>query len=131
MKKEASPSELVFREQMREAPPQILLTNYSMLEYLLLRPHDSPLFDDGRASNWAFIVLDEAHQYRGANGIEMGMLLRRLKQRIREGGRGESIRCPDGVILKDPLTRATRDVRIARSVPSGCGGIGRRARFRV
>jgi len=90
---EASPSELVFRQQMRATPPHILLTNYSMLEYLLLRPDDSPLFDDGQGANWAFIVLDEAHQYRGANGIEMGMLMRRLKQRIRQGGRTGSIRC--------------------------------------
>ena len=34
--------ELVFREQMRNTPPHILLTNYSMLEYLLIRPDDSP-----------------------------------------------------------------------------------------
>jgi ATP-dependent helicase YprA (DUF1998 family) len=87
------PGELVLRSEMRATPPHILLTNYSMLEYLLLRPDDSPLFDDGRARCWAFLVLDEAHQYRGAKGIEMGMLLRRLKQRLREGGRGGPFRC--------------------------------------
>lgn len=87
------PGELVFRSEMRRAPPHILLTNYSMLEYLLLRPDDSPLFDNGRAKWWMFLVLDEAHQYRGARGIEMAMLLRRLKQRLREGGRSESFRC--------------------------------------
>ncbi len=64
-----------------------------MLEYLLLRPDDSPLFDNGRARWWTFLVLDEAHQYRGSRGIEMAMLLRRLKQRLREGGRSESFRC--------------------------------------
>src|SRR5579883_1568209 len=85
--------ELVLRSEMRNAPPHVLLTNYSMLEYLLLRPDDSPLFDDGRAQWWTFLVLDEAHQYRGARGIEMAMLLRRLKQRLREGGRRESFRC--------------------------------------
>ena len=41
--------ELVLRSEMRKTPPHILLTNYSMLEYLLLRPDDSPLFDNGRA----------------------------------------------------------------------------------
>lgn len=82
------PGELVFREEMRESPPHILLTNYSMLEYLLIRPADSPLFDAGRGSRWRFLVLDEAHQYRGAKGMEMAMLIRRLKERIREGGRG-------------------------------------------
>ena len=85
--------ELVFREEMRRSPPHILLTNYSMLEYLLIRPDDSPLFDDGRGRHWKFLVLDEAHQYRGTKGMEMGMLLRRLKQRLRDGGRSDSFRC--------------------------------------
>ena len=87
------PGELVFRNEMRCTPPHILLTNYSMLEYLLIRPDDSPLFDEGRGIHWQFLVLDEAHQYRGARGIEMGMLIRRLKQRLREGGRQEPFRC--------------------------------------
>ncbi|MDI6848758.1 MAG: DEAD/DEAH box helicase [Candidatus Saccharicenans sp.] len=85
--------ELVLRSEMRRTPPHILLTNYSMLEYLLLRPDDSPLFNNGRARWWTFLVLDEAHQYRGSRGIEMAMLLRRLKQRLREGGRSEPFRC--------------------------------------
>ena len=87
------PGELVFRDEMRRTPPHILLTNYSMLEYLLIRPDDSPLFDGGRGVHWQFIVLDEAHQYRGAKGMEMGMLIRRLKQRLRDGGRQGSFRC--------------------------------------
>lgn len=85
--------ELVLRKEMRDTPPHILLTNYSMLEYLLIRPDDSPLFDDGRAQWWTFIVLDEAHQYRGAKGIEMAMLIRRLKRRLREGGRSGTFQC--------------------------------------
>ncbi len=87
------PGELVFRDEMRQSPPHILLTNYSMLEYLLIRPDDSPLFDGGRGVHWQFIVLDEAHQYRGAKGMEMGMLIRRLKQRLRDGGRQGPFRC--------------------------------------
>ena len=90
---EQLPGELVFRDEMRRHPPHILLTNYSMLEYLLIRPDDSPLFDGDRGKRWQFIVLDEAHQYRGAKGMEMGMLIRRLKQRLREGGRRDSFRC--------------------------------------
>ena len=85
--------ELVFRKEMRDTPPHILLTNYSMLEYLLIRPDDSPLFDGDRGTRWQFIVLDEAHQYRGAKGMEMGMLIRRLKQRLRDGGRKDPFRC--------------------------------------
>jgi len=85
--------ELIFRDEMRKTPPNILLTNYSMLEYLLIRPHDSPLFDNNRARWWKYIVLDEAHQYRGSRGIEMAMLLRRLKTRLREGGRSGPFCC--------------------------------------
>ncbi len=88
---EAARGELLGREQMRQTPPHILLTNYSMLEYLLMRPDDSPLFEN--SSQWQFMVLDEAHQYRGAKGMEMGMLLRRLKQRLRDGGRADAFRC--------------------------------------
>ncbi len=85
--------ELVFRDEMRDTPPHILLTNYSMLEYLLIRPKDSRLFDGDRGMHWQFIVLDEAHQYRGAKGMEMGMLIRRLRQRLRNGGRQDPFRC--------------------------------------
>lgn len=87
------PGELVLRSEMRDRPPDILLTNYSMLEYMLLRPKDSDLFDNERGATWQFLVLDEAHQYRGSKGMEMAMLLRRLKQRLREGGLGHSLRC--------------------------------------
>lgn len=87
------PGELVFREEIRKTPPHILLTNYSMLEYLLIRPDDSSLFDNSRGNYWQFIVLDEAHQYRGAKGMEMGMLIRRLKQRLRIGGRRDPFSC--------------------------------------
>jgi len=74
-------------------PPDILLSNYSMLEYLLLRPKETPLFDNGRGATWRFLVLDEAHQYRGAKGMEIAMLLRRLKRRAREGGQSGPFQC--------------------------------------
>jgi len=83
------PGELATREEMRSSPPHILLTNYSMLEYLLLRPFDSPLFQRSQ-NTWIFLVLDEAHQYRGSKGHEMAMLLRRLKARLRPEGLAES-----------------------------------------
>lgn len=76
------PNELISREAMRESPPHLLLTNYAMLEYLLLRPDDTTFFDGKLARSWKFIVLDEAHTYKGANGTEIALLLRRLKQRI-------------------------------------------------
>ncbi len=76
------PNELVSRQQMRNTPPHILLTNYAMLEYLLLRPEDCELFDGNTGKHWQFLVLDEAHIYDGASGIELAMLLRRLKDRV-------------------------------------------------
>jgi hypothetical protein len=53
-----------------------------MLEYLLLRPQDCVFFDGETGRHWRFIVLDEAHIYSGAEGIEIAMLLRRLKDHI-------------------------------------------------
>lgn len=77
------PNEAMCRETMIENPPHILLTNYAMLEYLLLQPDTAPFFDTEFAANWQFLVLDEAHTYKGATGTEIAFLLRRLKERIR------------------------------------------------
>ena len=76
-------NELKSRAEMHERPPHILLTNYAMLEYLLLRPASSPLFDGPTGSHWRYIILDEAHVYDGANATEMAMLIRRLQDRLR------------------------------------------------
>ena len=76
------PNELISRERLRAAPPHILLTNYAMLEYLLLRPIDCEFFDGDTGRHWRFLVIDEAHVYDGASGIEIAMLIRRLKDRI-------------------------------------------------
>ncbi len=86
------PNELISRTQMRSEPPHILLTNYAMLEYLLLRPRDNAFFDGPDARYWRFIVLDEAHVYDGASGIEIAMLLRRLKERVVQSEKGR-LRC--------------------------------------
>lgn len=86
--REPYPNELLSRERMRETPPHILLTNYAMLEYLLLRPDDHVFFDGEHADNWKFIIIDEVHTYAGAKGIEMAMLLRRLKDRVVNGQQG-------------------------------------------
>ncbi len=79
---EALSNEILSREKMQQEPPHILLTNYAMLEYLLIRPKDSVFFDSPCASFWKYIVVDEAHTYKGANGTEIALLLRRLKERI-------------------------------------------------
>ena len=77
-------NELISREQMQMTPPHILITNYAMLEYLMVRPRDSVFFDT--ANGWRFIVLDEAHIYSGSTGIEVSMLLRRLKSTLKRPG---------------------------------------------
>jgi len=69
-------------------PPDVLITNYSMLEYMLMRPIERSLFD--RTREWLdqhrdqemFLVLDEAHLYRGAQGTEVALLIRRLQERL-------------------------------------------------
>ncbi len=71
-------NEIRDRESMRDNPPHLLFTNYSMLEYILIRPQDQRIFNDKHTRNWKFIVLDEAHTYKGALAIELSHLLRRL-----------------------------------------------------
>ena len=81
--KDKYPNILLTREEMRKNPPHILITNYTMLEYLLLRPTDAFFFDNNKQSKtWKTIVLDEAHTYDGALGIEISTLLRRVKARV-------------------------------------------------
>ena len=76
------PNELICRKQMKQSPPHILVTNYAMLEYLMVRPDDDVFFRPQHTQYWKYIVLDEAHVYTGATGIEVSMLLRRLKARL-------------------------------------------------
>src|SRR5260370_20014406 len=56
-----------------------------MLEYLLLRPADMELFEGKHSGHWRVVVLDEAHVYDGAKAEEVGMLLRRLRERVGRG----------------------------------------------
>lgn len=76
--------EMYCRWDMQEAPPDILITNYSMLEYMLLRPIERTVWSMTRKwlaespSHILTLVLDEAHMYRGARGTEVAYLLRRL-----------------------------------------------------
>lgn len=83
------PGELLSRQEMRDNPPHLLLTNYAMLEYLLLRPADIELFEGKHGGHWRWVVLDEAHVYDGAKAEEVGMLLRRLRERVGRGADGQ------------------------------------------
>ena len=81
-------AELFTRHEVQEAPPDVLVTNYSMLEYMLMRPLERPIFDHTR--DWLkanpeerfLLVIDEAHLYRGAAGAEVALLIRRLCARL-------------------------------------------------
>jgi hypothetical protein len=72
----APENERIIRAEFRAHPPDLLLTNYRMLEYLLLRGDGREIF---RNHAVRFVVLDEVHTYRGALGTDMACLLRRLR----------------------------------------------------
>ena len=67
------------RRRLRDDPPSILVTNVTMLEYMLMRAQDAPVLEQSQGTlRW--IVLDEAHSYVGAQAAEMALLLRRVRQ---------------------------------------------------
>lgn len=69
--------ELISRDQIRQEPPQILFTNPTMLEYMLLRNADSPILEKSQGKlKW--ILLDEAHTLTGSKAAEMALLIRRV-----------------------------------------------------
>jgi len=81
-------AEQVTRHEVQVAPPDILVTNYSMLEYMLMRPVEREIFEKtsvwlkASPSNCFTLILDEAHLYRGAAGTEVALLVRRLRDRL-------------------------------------------------
>ena len=73
------------RAELRQHPPDILLTNYVMAELLLVRPEDQR-FLDRVGGGLRFLVMDELHTYRGRQGADVAMLIRRLKERCAAPG---------------------------------------------
>ncbi len=120
--------ELYTRLEMRQKCPDILVTNYSMLEYMLLRPIEAPIFEQtakwlaSDASNKIIIVLDEAHMYKGAAGAEIAFLLRRLLSRLKiDRSRARFI-----------LTSASLKKETVDDFAAGlCNGAGEGGRFAV
>jgi len=85
------PNEVMSRELMRREPAPILMTNATMLEYMLVRQDDEPIFSLSReAESLRWIVLDEAHTYLGSQAAEISLLLRRVVAAF--GKRAEQIR---------------------------------------
>ena len=70
---------LLSRQEMLATPPHILVTNYAMIEHILLLPRNRQLLKN---ANLRWIVLDEVHTYTGAQAIEVAFLLRKLKARL-------------------------------------------------
>lgn len=70
------------RSRMRENPPQILLTNYMMLELLLTRLRERPV-KEAIFENLRFLVFDELHTYRGRQGADVALLIRRIRSQCK------------------------------------------------
>lgn len=75
--RDKTPNQVIDREVLRAAPPPMLVTNATMLEYMLVRAQDAPILDASQGKlQW--IVLDEAHTYIGSQAAELALLLRRV-----------------------------------------------------
>jgi very-short-patch-repair endonuclease len=79
---DAPEEERCTRAEFRANPPDIILTNYQMLEYMLLRGDGRDIFRDHRVR---FVVLDEVHTYHGALGSDVACLMRRLRSALGAG----------------------------------------------
>lgn len=98
------------RSTIRKDPPDILLTNYKMLDMLLLRHEDSKLWESSGTS-LQYLVLDEFHTYDGAQGTDVAMLLRRLGLRLKSYWPTDLSDAPLG------LTQADHDRPLGRITP--------------
>ncbi len=81
-------AELIMRQEMHQHCPDILITNYSMLEYMLMRPIEKSIWSSTIAwlnsskDNKLLFVIDEAHMYRGSSGGEVALLIRRVLHKL-------------------------------------------------
>ncbi|HXG43402.1 MAG TPA: DEAD/DEAH box helicase [Gemmatimonadales bacterium] len=107
LREEPAETERPTRAAIRRDPPDLLLTNYKQLEFLLVRPEDRVLFTPALR----FLVLDELHSYRGALATEIACLIRRL--------RAHANRSPGDVVA----------IGTSATVASGAGGAEALAAF--
>ncbi|MDL2257543.1 DEAD/DEAH box helicase [Eubacteriales bacterium OttesenSCG-928-K08] len=81
-------AELVTRQEMHQFCPDILITNYSMLEYMLMRRIEKGIWDKTKSwlssdsGNKLLFIIDEAHMYRGSSGGEVALLVRRVLNKL-------------------------------------------------
>lgn len=79
---DGSYSVITDRDALRANPPDILLTNYKMLDFLLIRAADTPLWAQQQPDTLRYLVVDELHTFDGAQGTDLACLIRRLKGRL-------------------------------------------------
>lgn len=119
---------MLTRDEMLADPPKVLITNYAMLEHLLLLPRNAGLF---ATNSLRTIVLDEIHTYYGAQATEVAFLLRKLKTRLgadgpiqvfgtsaslsAEGGADEELKKFASDLLGEPVSRVIRGKRITHA----------------
>lgn len=104
------------RRLMHDSLPDILLTNYKMLDHLLLRPDRAAMWRQS-AESLQYVVLDEFHTYDGAQGTDVAMMLRRLGLAVKSYW-SESSQVEDDDRAR-PLGRITP---VATSATLGGGG---------
>lgn len=80
-------SVITSRAAMRASPPDVLLTNYKMLDYMLIRPSDYGIWN---GVSLRYLVVDELHTFDGAQGTDLACLIRRLRSRV---GASSSLCC--------------------------------------
>jgi ATP-dependent helicase YprA (DUF1998 family) len=99
------------RDAILAKKPDILLTNYVMLELMLTRPRERDALIR-TADELSFLVFDELHTYRGRQGADVAMLIRRLRAEVRDGA---SLQCiGTSATLAGPGTRAEQRAEVAR-----------------
>jgi ATP-dependent helicase YprA (DUF1998 family) len=108
----APANQLLGRDEIIANPPDLLITNFAMLEQALLRPQESPFFDNVDEFAWRFLILDEAHSYRGAQGIELARLMQRVRAAVRRGKQKRGVSIHDAVCIATSATLAGENMSI-------------------
>jgi ATP-dependent helicase YprA (DUF1998 family) len=94
-------NQLLTRHKICANPPDILVTNFAMLEYALIRPQEKTFLSVADEFSWRFLILDEAHSYRGVQAMELSRLMQRVRAAVR---RSKEER---GIVPQDPVCIAT------------------------
>lgn len=103
------PSEIMDRQTLRNTPPPILVTNSTMLEYMLVRTVDAPILEHSQG-RLEWVVLDEAHSYIGSQAAEISLLIRRVLNAF--GVKPENVRfVATSATIGDPKGEAGQNLR--------------------